>query len=100
MAGIQLNGLSTGLDTESLIQGLMQVEQAPRARIVLQQAAANARKTQLQQVEDKLKALKLASDDLALPSGEKPVYCSDCFQQRGGGSRGGYGGRSGGRSRY
>ena len=30
------------------------------------------------------------------PSGDKPVYCSDCFQQRGGG------GRSGGysRSRY
>jgi CxxC-x17-CxxC domain-containing protein len=36
------------------------------------------------------------------PSGDKPVYCSDCFQQRGGGSRGGgggYGGR-GGRARY
>jgi CxxC-x17-CxxC domain-containing protein len=30
------------------------------------------------------------------PSGDKPVYCSSCFQQRGGGSRsGGYG-----RSRY
>jgi len=29
------------------------------------------------------------------PSGDKPVYCSDCFQQRGGGgsSRGGYAGR-------
>ena len=27
------------------------------------------------------------------PSGDKPVYCSDCFQQRGGG-------RSGGRGRY
>jgi CxxC-x17-CxxC domain-containing protein len=34
------------------------------------------------------------------PSGDKPVYCSDCFQQRGGGSRGGYGGRAGGRGRY
>src|SRR5438067_6682950 len=40
------------------------------------------------------------------PSPEKPVYCSACFQQRGGGSRGagggggGYGGRSGGRGRY
>ncbi len=35
------------------------------------------------------------------PSGDKPVYCSDCFQQRGGNSRGGgYGGRSGGRGRY
>src|ERR1700692_1435353 len=39
------------------------------------------------------------------PSGDKPVYCSTCFQQRGGGSRGGggggygAGGRSGGRGR-
>src|SRR3954449_2811887 len=65
MAGIQLSGLSSGLDTETLIQGLMQVERTPRARILLQQAAAKARQTGLQQVEDKLKALKLASDDLA-----------------------------------
>jgi CxxC-x17-CxxC domain-containing protein len=29
------------------------------------------------------------------PSGDKPVYCSNCFNQRGGagGGRGGYGGR-------
>src|SRR3989442_3354073 len=33
------------------------------------------------------------------PSGDKPVYCSDCFQQHGGNSRGGDGGRSGGRRR-
>ena len=33
------------------------------------------------------------------PSGDKPVYCSDCFQQRGGGNARG-GNRSGGRSRY
>ncbi len=37
------------------------------------------------------------------PSGDKPVYCSNCFEQRRGtqsrgGGRGGYGG--GGRSRY
>ena len=31
------------------------------------------------------------------PSSDKPVYCSDCFQQRGGQNRGG---RSGGRGRY
>jgi CxxC-x17-CxxC domain-containing protein len=38
------------------------------------------------------------------PSGDKPVYCSDCFQRRGGGSRGGggggYGRSGGGRGRY
>src|SRR6186997_2872426 len=27
------------------------------------------------------------------PSGDKPVYCSDCFQQRGGGNRSGARGR-------
>ena len=27
------------------------------------------------------------------PSGDKPVYCSDCFEQRRGASRGGGGGR-------
>jgi len=36
------------------------------------------------------------------PSSDKPVYCSDCFQQRGGNNRGGGygGGRSGRRDRY
>jgi|SRR5579864_5374913 len=34
------------------------------------------------------------------PSSDKPVYCSDCFQQRGGNNRGGYGGGSTGRRRY
>jgi CxxC-x17-CxxC domain-containing protein len=33
------------------------------------------------------------------PSGDKPVYCSDCFQPRGGGRGGTYGGRAGGRGR-
>jgi len=32
------------------------------------------------------------------PSGDKPVYCSACFQQRGGGARGGGGAYGGGRS--
>ena len=31
------------------------------------------------------------------PSGDKPVYCSDCFQKRGGSSRGGGGGGGYGR---
>jgi CxxC-x17-CxxC domain-containing protein len=29
-----------------------------------------------------------------VPTGNRPVYCSDCFSQMGGGSRGGGGGRS------
>jgi CxxC-x17-CxxC domain-containing protein len=34
------------------------------------------------------------------PSGDKPVYCSECYEQRRGNSRGGYGGRSSGERRY
>jgi len=33
-----------------------------------------------------------------VPTGDRPVYCSDCFSQMGGGSRSG--GRSGGSRRY
>ena len=36
-----------------------------------------------------------------VPTGDRPVYCSDCYSQMGGGSRGGGGNRGGGgRSRY
>ena len=36
-----------------------------------------------------------------VPSGDRPVYCSDCYAQMGGGSRGGGNrGGGGGRSRY
>jgi CxxC-x17-CxxC domain-containing protein len=34
------------------------------------------------------------------PRGDKPVYCSACFEQQGGGGRSGRGGRSGGRGRF
>ena len=65
MAGIQLSGLSSGLDTDSIIAGLMQVEAAPRTQIVNQQTREQARHDKLQQVSDKLNALKLASDSLS-----------------------------------
>jgi CxxC-x17-CxxC domain-containing protein len=34
------------------------------------------------------------------PRGDKPVYCSSCFDKRGGGASGSGRGRSGGRGRY
>src|SRR3954462_11204257 len=64
MAGITLSGLSSGLDTNSLIDGLMQVERTPLTRLTLKQTAAHARQDALRAVADKLKALKTASDDL------------------------------------
>jgi CxxC-x17-CxxC domain-containing protein len=35
-----------------------------------------------------------------VPTGDRPVYCSDCFSQMGGGSRGGSRGGGGGSRRY
>src|SRR3954467_2564888 len=65
MAGITLSGLSSGLDTNSLIDGLMQGERTPLTRLTLQQTAAHARQDALRAVSDKLRAVKLASDALS-----------------------------------
>jgi flagellar hook-associated protein 2 len=64
MAGIQLSGLASGLDTESMITQLMAVERAPRTRLTLQKAAAQARQDALNNINGKLQTLKLAADAL------------------------------------
>ena len=64
MAGIQMSGLASGLDTASLIQQLMSVERNPRFRIERDQAIAQARKDALSDIQAKLKSLKSASADL------------------------------------
>jgi flagellar hook-associated protein 2 len=64
MTGIQLTGLASGLDTDAIIQQLMAVEQQPRARITLKQAAAQARQDALKDIQAKLNSLKLAATAL------------------------------------
>jgi len=64
MTGIQLTGLASGMDTEAIIQQLMAVEQQPRTRITLQQAAAQARQDALKDIQAKLNTLKLATTSL------------------------------------
>jgi flagellar hook-associated protein 2 len=63
--GISLAGLSSGLDTNSLIDGLMQVESAPRANLVLRQTAAQARQDGLNAIKTKLTALSSAASALS-----------------------------------
>jgi flagellar hook-associated protein 2 len=63
--GISLAGLSSGLDTNALIDGLMQVEQAPRANLVLRQSAAQARQDGLNAIKTKLTALSSAASALS-----------------------------------
>jgi flagellar hook-associated protein 2 len=43
MAGIQLGGLVSGMDTASIIDQLMKVEKLPRAKITLGQDATTKR---------------------------------------------------------
>jgi flagellar hook-associated protein 2 len=59
-----MGGLASGLDTTTIIAQLMSVERQPRARIELDQVAAQARKDALADIQAKLKTLKTASADL------------------------------------
>jgi len=62
--GIGLSGLASGLDTESMIQGLLQIEKRPRNRLTIRESAANARVESLNDVLSRLKSLKTAAADL------------------------------------
>ncbi|MCW2985995.1 MAG: hypothetical protein JWR63_3565 [Conexibacter sp.] len=64
MAGIQMSGLVSGLDTASIITQLMAVEKLPRTKITLDQDATTKRQSLLQDVSTKLTSLKFANDDL------------------------------------
>jgi flagellar hook-associated protein 2 len=64
MAGLQVGGLASGMDTESIITQLMSIEQAPRTRAARQQVTVQARQDALRQIDTKLTSLKLAAGDL------------------------------------
>jgi flagellar hook-associated protein 2 len=64
MAGIQMSGLVSGLDTASIIDQLMKVEKLPRQKITLGQDATTKRQSLLQDISSKLTSLKFANDDL------------------------------------
>src|SRR3954468_15912551 len=64
MAGIQMSGLVSGMDTASIIDQLMKVEKLPRKKITLDQDATTKRQSLLQDVSAKLTSLKYANDDL------------------------------------
>ena len=64
MAGLSMSGLASGLDTASIISQLMSIERQPRLRIERNQAAEQARRDALNDVQTKLKSLRTASLDL------------------------------------
>jgi flagellar hook-associated protein 2 len=64
MAGLQIGGLASGMDTEAIITQLMSLEQVPRARAARQQVTVQARQDALRAIDTKLTNLKLAAGDL------------------------------------
>ncbi len=64
MPGISISGLGSGLDVESIIAKLMQVESAPRARLELRQGQVRAREDALREISTKLQAVADAAADL------------------------------------
>jgi flagellar hook-associated protein 2 len=57
MAGVSLGGLSSGLDTQSIIDQLMAVDRAPETRMQLQQSVLQARQTALTDVGTRVRNL-------------------------------------------
>jgi flagellar hook-associated protein 2 len=64
MAGIQMTGLASGLDTETIITQLLNVERAPRTSLTLKGTAAQAKSDALKDISAKLNSLKLAATAL------------------------------------
>ncbi len=64
-SGLRMGGLSSGLDTDSIVSQLMAIERQPRARLERKQAAVQARQDALRDISTKLKALKSAAQGIA-----------------------------------
>ncbi|MDQ3742679.1 MAG: flagellar filament capping protein FliD [Actinomycetota bacterium] len=64
-SGLRLGGLSSGLDTETIVSQLMAIERQPRARLERKQAAVQARQDALRDIQTKLRTLKSAAQAIA-----------------------------------
>ena len=64
MSPLNLSGLASGLDTETIITQLMSVERQPRTRMAQQDTFAQVRQTQLRDIQSKLNAVRDAATAL------------------------------------
>jgi flagellar hook-associated protein 2 len=64
MAGMQLSGLASGVDTASIVEQLMALEARGKTRLTMRQSSFSAQKTALTDLKAKLDALKSAAADL------------------------------------
>jgi len=73
MAGLQLGGLVSGMDTDTIISQLLSIERAPEQRWGYDKVAAQTRQSALRDVESRLKNLKTAATDLGSTLAWLPV---------------------------
>src|SRR3954469_25348362 len=59
-----ISGLSSGIDTATIIDQLMSIERQPQTRLKSQVTISAARKTVLSDIQTRLKNLQLAAQDL------------------------------------
>src|SRR3954467_10386365 len=64
MAGLQLGGLASGLDTTTIISQLMAIDRAPETRMQLQQSVLQARQTALTDIGTRVRNLLDKAKDL------------------------------------
>jgi flagellar hook-associated protein 2 len=67
-AGINFTGLSSGIDTNAIVEALMAVEARPKTLIAQQQALVEARRTYFNDLSTKLTNLRTLSDGLRTAS--------------------------------
>src|SRR3954467_12888059 len=75
-----LSGLSSGLDTDSIVTQLMAVERLPEKQMQVKKSQSEARQQLLKEFSTKLSALKTAAstlDDTALWSPKQSAVSSD-----------------------
>jgi flagellar hook-associated protein 2 len=73
---ISLTGLASGLDTESIIAQLMQLEQTKVTAVQKRQVAVTQHQTDLKAIKTKLDAVKTAAADLQSAALWKPVQAT------------------------
>jgi flagellar hook-associated protein 2 len=64
MAGMQLSGLASGVDTATIVEQLMALEAQGKTRLQQRQTSLGAQQTTLKDLKSKLDALKSAAADL------------------------------------
>jgi flagellar hook-associated protein 2 len=79
-SGLQLSGLASGLDTDSIVQQLMAIERLPEKQMQVKKSQSQARQQLLQDFQTKLKALASAAGalgDVTLWAPKQTVTSSD-----------------------